>query len=148
MKTDCSCGLPGIVHAAPTRKAAGSNPVGRTKKKTPANGDIKPLAGFFFSNSGLPFGDKKRLRQRITNKYASQMQVKKAPTIRDCRTVGALSYHSVSSPVAVSTFSLAAARIFTRNSGTGAPMAAAFSRMLPSSVRMYHTSTIGSSSTV
>ena len=55
--------------------------------------------------------------------------------------------HSLS-PVAASTFSLAAARMRMRNAGTGAPMAAAFSRMLPSSVRMYHTSTIGSSSTV
>lgn len=52
------------------------------------------------------------------------------------------------SPAAASTFSFALAKMRMRNSGTGAPMAAAFSKMLPSSVRMYHTSTTGSSSTV
>lgn len=55
--------------------------------------------------------------------------------------------YSVLSAVS-STLSLAAASSLVKNGGTGAPMAAAFSATLPGSVRIYHTSTTGSTSTV
>ena len=141
-----------VEHAAVNRRVVGSSPTWGAIQKAPENGYFKPNSGAFtfpcYSVFALVFCVIYAVSIKYASQNASQTEKQKAPTIRAFRTVGASLYYSVSLSAASSTFSFAAASNLVKNGGTGAPIAAAFSRMLPNSVRIYQTSTTGRISTV